>query len=49
MCLWCMSCVERNNIGTVEEDSANNEQPQAESDLGKAAVERLLKGLWKSC
>jgi hypothetical protein len=40
-----MSCVERNNIGTVEKYIANNEQPQAEGDHGKVVAKRLLTGL----
>ena len=44
MCLWCMSFLERNKIGTVEKHS-NNEQPQSEDDNEKALTERLLKGL----
>ena len=40
-----MSCVERNRLELLRKTVANNEQPQAEGDHGKAAVERLLKGL----
>ena len=43
-----MHAMYRKELELLRKTIANNEQPQAESDLGKAVVERLLKGLWKS-
>ena len=45
MCLWCMSCVERNRLELLRKTVANNEQPQSEDDYEKVLVEELLKGL----
>ena len=45
MCLWFMSCVERNRLELLRKTVANNEQPQSEEDYEKVLVERLLKGL----